>query len=186
MKNYVEMELDLSTRLINHGPVVWVCSKGADGKYDLAPIAWNSPVAKSPPKVIVEIGTRHQTFQNIESSKEFIVAVPHKAQADLVRKTGSVSGAQADKYKEMAIDSFAGSKVDAQVPHDCIGYLECKVEKIMEVGPVAVVAAEVLAGFVDSEAFDGMLLVQKEAGKTLHHLGDRFFAVPGDEILENK
>ena len=183
MRNYVEMAMDLATRLINHGPVVWVCTKGADGRYDLAPIAWNCPAAKNPPKIIVEIGMGHQTYKNIESAGEFIVAVPHRSQAELVRQTGSQSGDEVDKYNEMGIESFAGKKVDAMVPADCIGYLECKVDKILTIGEVSVVAGNVIAGFVDDEAFDGRLLVEKEAGKTIHHLGDQIFAVPGDEVL---
>jgi len=34
------------------------------------------------------------------------------------------------------------------------------------------------------EAVDERLLVEKEAGKMIHHLGDKIFAVPADEVLD--
>jgi len=83
----------------------------------------------------------------------------------------------------MEIKAFAGKAVDAKVPHEVIGYLECKVARIVEMEGVGLVMGDVLAGYVDKEAFDKRLLVEKEAGKTLHHLGDRMFAVPGDKII---
>jgi flavin reductase (DIM6/NTAB) family NADH-FMN oxidoreductase RutF len=183
MKKYVEIPMGVEIRLINHGPVVWVCSKGKDGKYDLAPVAWQCPVSMDPPMILIGVGMENLTYQNIQEKGEFIVALPHRSQAELVRQTGSISGSEIDKYKEMSIASFAGKKVDAKIPQDCIGYLECKVARIVEMEGVGLVMADVLAGFVDKDAFDRRLLVEKEAGKTIHHLGDRIFAVPGDKVI---
>jgi len=65
MKKYIEMPMGVETRLVNHGPVVWVCSKGADGRYDLAPVAWQCPVSMDPPMIMVGLGMDHQTYLNI-------------------------------------------------------------------------------------------------------------------------
>lgn len=186
MKNYVEMSKELATRLINHGPLVWISTKSLEGRYDITPIAWNCPAGRNPPMILIEVGMEHQTYENIESTQEFIAVVPHSSQEEIVRQTGSISGRDIDKFENFNIAAFGGKYVDAPVPQDCIGYLECKVAKIVELDGLAIIIADVVAGYVDKEAFDGRLLVQNKVGKTLHHLGDQFFTVPGDEVLENK
>lgn len=184
MKSYVEIGLESAMLLINHGPVVLVSTKDEKGGYDIAPVAWNCPLGKNPPRLLIVVGKRHRTCENITAAGEFIICVPHVSQAEMVRETGSVSGREIDKFDSMNIEAFAGSSVDAMIPEGCVGYLECKVEKVIDGGHVDIVAAEVLRAVVDKEAFDGRLLVEKEAGKTIHHLGDKIFAVPSDEVLD--
>jgi len=180
---YVEMSLDQSHRLINHGPVVLVSTRNADGTYDVAPVAWNCPAGKDPPMLLVMVGRGHRTWENIDRTREFIAVVPHRSQSELVMAAGSVSGRDVNKFEKFAIEAFAGAKVDAMVPQGCVGFIECKVENTLG-GPRAdAILARVLRAVVVGEAFNGRLLVETEAGKTLHHLGDRIFASPADGIL---
>mgnify|MGYP006287458209 CR=1 FL=1 len=184
MKDYVDVPVESAHRMINHGPVVLVSTCDEGGKYNIAPIAWSSPVHKTPPRLLVVIGTRHKTYDNIKASKEFIVCVPHASQVNMVQKTGSVSGKEADKFEDMNIEAFTGKKVNAKVPQGCIGYLECRVVDSLEVGLVEIFVGEPVAAAADKEAFDERLHTEKEAGKTLHHLGNRIFAVPSGKIVE--
>jgi flavin reductase (DIM6/NTAB) family NADH-FMN oxidoreductase RutF len=180
---YSEMDLEQAYRLIGHGPVVWVSTCSEPGKYDIAPIAWNCPVKKAPPRILVGIGQRHLTFENIKSQKEFIVCVPVLAQAQLVRATGSVSGNDVDKFAELKIDFREGKQVNARIPVGCLGYMECRVEEIHQVETLSLVVGEVLCAGVNPDAFeDNRLLVDRPSGKTLHHLGKHVFAYPSDEI----
>ena len=89
---YVEMSLDQSHRLINHGPVVLVSTRNADGTYDVAPVAWNCPASKDPPMLLVMVGRGHRTWENIDRTGEFIAVVPHRSQSELVIAAGSVPG----------------------------------------------------------------------------------------------
>ncbi len=93
----IEIPLDRSHRLINHGPVVLLSTKNADGTYDIAPIAWNCPASKAPPKLLVVVGRTHRTWENVERTGQFIVVVPHRSQRNLVMETASVSGRDANK-----------------------------------------------------------------------------------------
>lgn len=186
MKNYTDIPVESAHRLINHGPVVLVSTRDENGKYDIAPIAWTSPVHKTPPRLLVVIGKRHKTYENIKATGEFIVCVPHKSQVDMVKKTGSVSGKESDKFEDMNIEAFSGKKVDAKVPVDSVGYIECKVVNGLEIGLVEIVVGEPVTAAADKEAYNERLFTEKKAGKTLHHLGGRIFAVPSDEITEPK
>ena len=183
MKRYIEIGIESANRLINHGPVVLVSSKDKKGLYDTAPIAWTSPVEKSPPMLLIVVGKEHKTYENIAAGKEFIVCVPHVSQVQLVLKTGSVSGKETDKFESLNIESFAGKKVDARVVGECVGYIECKVVKIIEMKDVGIIVGQVLLAAVDEQAYSERLVCERQAGKTLHHLGGNAFAVPGDEIL---
>ena len=109
-KVYVEMAAGASHRLINHGCVVLVCTRGEGGRYDVAPVAWTSPVRKEPATVLVVLGKRHQTTANIAGSERYIVAVPHASQAELVLQCGSVSGREVDKYEEFGMRRLRGRR----------------------------------------------------------------------------
>jgi len=182
-KRYVELAAGEGHRLINHGCVVLVCTGGEGGRYDVAPVAWTSPVRKEPAKMLVVLGQRHQTTANIRAKGRYIVAVPHASQAQLVRQCGSVSGREVDKYEQFGIEAFGGEQVDARVPAGCVGYLECELYERVEVEAVEVLVGQVLRAAVDEEAFDGRLLTERQADKTLGHLGGAAFCVPGDEVL---
>jgi flavin reductase (DIM6/NTAB) family NADH-FMN oxidoreductase RutF len=180
MKNYKEIPIDTAYRLINHGPLVLVSTKSSDGIYNIAPIAWNSPVRKKPPKLLVVVGKRHKTHENIISQKEFVVCVPHINQMDTVLDTGTKSGNDVNKFD--SIDSFVGKTVDARVPVGCIGYIECRLYKNIEEEKVDIIVGDIQYVAVDEGAFDGRMLVEKECAKTLHHLGGHNFSFPIDEI----
>jgi len=183
MKRYTEIGIESANRLINHGPVVLVSTKDKKGLYDTAPVAWTSPVAKSPPMLLIVVGKKHKTYENIAESKEFIVCVPHISQVQLVLKTGSVSGKDVDKFDSLNITSFAGKKVDALIVEGCVGYIECKMVKIIETEDAGIIIGQVLLAAADEQAYSERLVCEKQAGKTLHHLGGNAFAVPGDEII---
>jgi len=86
MKSYVEIGLESAMLLINHGPVVLVSTKDEKGGYDIAPVAWNCPLGKNPPRLLIVVGKRHRTCENITAAGEFIICVPHVSQAEMVRE----------------------------------------------------------------------------------------------------
>ena len=178
MKKFKEVHLASANRLINHGPLVLVSTRDPEGAYDIAPIAWNCPVHKDPPRLLTVIGSRHKTYENISKTGEFIVCVPHESQLDMVKKTGSVSGRDEDKFRLLDIDAFRGGSVDAMVPSECVGFIECRVFKSVSCGLADAVIGDILAAAVNEKAFDQRLLTETDAAKTLHHLGGKVFTVP--------
>ena len=69
------------------------------------------------------------------------------------------------------------------MPAGCVGYLECELYERVTVEAVEVLIGRVLRAAVDEEAFEERLLVERQAGKTLGHLGGATFCVPGDEVV---
>ncbi|MFC1566731.1 flavin reductase family protein [bacterium] len=184
MRNYKEITLGEAYRLIGHGPVILVCSRSESGEYNIAPIAWNCPVKKDPFRIFMEIGMRHKTYSNILETKEFVVCVPLVGQIDLVKNTGTSKGAEKNKFEVFDITTKKSQNVDIKVPVDCIGYIECKLLKTMELDSAGLVIGEGIRAIVHEAAFaDGRLLTEKKEGKTIHHLGGKVFTYPTNEVL---
>lgn len=160
-------------RLLNTGGLVLVCTRGSDGRYDLAPVAWNCPLDYDPvSRVLVVMDPGHLTVENIESTRAFVLALPTYRQRELVERAGSVSGRDKDKYLAFGIQSMAAGMVDALVPADVAASVECRLLEIHRIGSVAVIAGEVLRAVAVSDAWKLRLHMTD---------GDSFYR-PGDTV----
>jgi flavin reductase (DIM6/NTAB) family NADH-FMN oxidoreductase RutF len=152
--NFDEVPLSQAYELLAGGCLIWVCTRSAAGRYDLAPIAWNCPLDYEPSSRLLFVCDRkHATLENLRASGSFAIALPTSDQMDLVEKTGSVSGRERDKYLDFAIAAQAAKEVDALVPEGVAAWLECRLLRTVEEGSVAVVMGEVLRARARSEAW---------------------------------
>ena len=121
--DYAEVPIAEAYELLNAGGIVLVCcTKSPGGRYDVAPIAWNCPLDYAPAsRLILVCDTGHRSYEDLERSGEFAVALPTIAQRDLVEKAGSVSGRDLDKYSSLGLEYFAASRVDARIPAGVAG-----------------------------------------------------------------
>jgi flavin reductase (DIM6/NTAB) family NADH-FMN oxidoreductase RutF len=182
MNDYQDLNLDKAYKLVGHGPVVWVSTVCRE-RYNLAPIAWNCPVYKDPTRILVAVGSSHKTYEDIRETGSFIVCVPNIFQVELVRQTGSVSGHKVDKFEEFCIETQMGSKVKAKIPIGCVGFAECRLVEHFELDQVGLFVGECLKAGINSKVYkDERLRVEEKEAKTIHHLGNKVFAVPADEI----
>jgi len=166
-------------RLINHGPLVLVATHSADGVGNLAPVAWNCPAQKDPPTLVLALGKKHKTTENIEATKEFVVVVPHSSQLILVGAAGSLSGHDSSKQAVLNFPRVSENKIQAPIPDGCVAWLECKLAQTVVLESVVLVIGTVTAGFAQEQAFSDRLMVEDPAAKTLHHLGGKDFMTPG-------
>ncbi len=152
--DYDDVPLSRAYELVAGGCLIWVCTRSADGRYDLAPIAWSCPLDYEPSsRLLFVCDKKHATLENLRSSGAFAVALPTREQMGLVEKTGSVSGRERDKYRDFGIAAERARKVDALVPEGVAAWLECRLLRTVEEGSVAVVMGEVLAARARSEAW---------------------------------
>jgi flavin reductase (DIM6/NTAB) family NADH-FMN oxidoreductase RutF len=159
--------------LLSPGGLIWVCTRSADGRYDLAPIAWNCPLDYEPTsRILFVCDPKHQTFANLIEKKEFAVALPASSQLALAEKTGSVSGRDRDKYEEFGIESAAAVAVDARIPAGVAAWLECSLIRTVSEGSVAIVLGEVLRA---SSVADAWKL-------RLHYVSETLSYEPGRRI----
>lgn len=178
-----EIALDKAYRLVNHGPLILVSTRSKDGKYNIAPIAWNCPVKKDPPTILAAIGKSHKTYTNIKETGEFVICVPSAKQASLASDTGSVSGTEMDKFKEFNISTFRAKDVDCLVPEGLVGAIECRYEKEYDAG-VALIIGRAVRAYGAEDGFSDRVYPEHPDGRTLHHLGGGSFGVISENIVE--
>lgn len=170
-------------RLINTNPLLLISTISKDKKYNIAPVAWVCPQEISPPKLLICIDTGHKTFENIKQTKKFIACIPNVAQIDLVKKTGSISGREVDKFSYFNIKNLTGKKTGCKIPFGVIGYLECKSKKIIKIGGTAILISDIIYAAADKNAFNGeRLLAEKQKGKAIHHIGKNNFVTYSNKI----
>ncbi len=182
-KKYTDIPLDKAYKLINTGMLVVISSKTNDSTYNVAPIAWNCPVEYDPvTRIMFVCDKEHQTYVNCLKYNEFGVMIPHISQVNLVKKIGSCSGKEFDKFEKYHIQSFKAKNIDVIFPTDAIGYLECKIYKIIDDESVAIIMGKVLHAVVHEAAFEKRLLTEKPEGKAIHHLGGKVFSTSGESL----
>ena len=142
---YLEVGLKEAYRLQNAGGLVLICTKGVDGRYDCAPVAWCCPLDYDPvSRFLCVLDIAHKTFKDLEASKEFTIALPAAAQKELIMRCGSVSGFKADKYQKFDIATFSGKTADVMIPVGVAGWIECRVSGIIVQGTSGVVMGDAL------------------------------------------
>jgi flavin reductase (DIM6/NTAB) family NADH-FMN oxidoreductase RutF len=171
--DYADIPIASAYELQNAGGIVLVCTRGPDGRYDLAPVAWCCPLDYAPAsRLIVVMDTGHRTFADLSDSGEFAIALPTRKHLDLVKNTGSVSGSDIDKYDKFSIASFPAQEVDARIPEGVAGWLECRLLRIVVEGTSGVVMGEVLRAAAMPDAWK----------ERIHYVREGLQFSPGETI----
>lgn len=175
------ISLDKANRLINDGCTILVTSRWGE-KSNIITLAWQMPVSKSPPLVVISVAPGHYSHQLIAESGEYVINVPPISLLEAVVHCGSVSGRDEDKFQGAGLTPEPAQAVSAPLIAECIGHLECRVVKETSAGDHTLFLGQVVAASAAEELFDGVWQVDDERAKTIHHLGGAFFCAPGKMV----
>jgi len=135
----------------------------AEGKDNIITLDWHTILSFEPMMYAVSIGKTRFSFNLIKFSKVFVVNFMSKDFKKEVLFCGQNSGKILDKFKETGLEPEEAETIDCPKIKQALGYLECKVEKEIEVGDHVLFIAKVSKAEI------------KENGKRLFHLlGDKF------------
>ncbi len=135
----------------------------AQDKDNIITLDWHTILSFEPMMYAVSIGKTRFSFNLIKSSKVFVVNFMSKNFEKEVLFCGQNSGKTLDKFKETGLEKEEAETIDCPKIKQALGYLECKVEKEIEVGDHVLFIAKVSRAEI------------KENGKRLFHLlGDKF------------
>jgi flavin reductase (DIM6/NTAB) family NADH-FMN oxidoreductase RutF len=135
----------------------------AQDKDNIITLDWHTILSFEPMMYAVSIGKTRFSFNLIKSSKVFVVNFMSKNFEKEVLFCGQNSGENLDKFKETGLEKEEAETIDCPKIKQALGYLECKVEKEIEVGDHVLFIAKVSRAEI------------KENGKRLFHLlGDKF------------
>lgn len=178
-----QLRLDKAHLLINHGPVCLITSFDGE-KANIMTVAWTIPVNWQPPLVGVVIGEQAYSLRNILKTSEFAINIPNRRILKETVFCGNTSGKNIDKFKETGLTQYPACRIKVPLIKECIGHIECKVFKKYRFGDAILLIGKVLSASVNDGLFDKCLRVDKLTGKTLHHLGGKYFTIPGKIISE--
>jgi len=148
MSEFLPVDLVEAYKLVPPATTALVATKG-EKNYDITPIGWIMPMDYEPvTKIIFSSDPKHQCAHNIKESKEFAVCIPQKANDPIIEQCGSISSADADKYKRFGIAAAKASKTDLLIPEqNCSSWIECKLVRIIAEGSVELFIGQAVAAF---------------------------------------
>lgn len=183
MNHFQPVALEHASRLVNHGPTVWVTS--ADGaRRNVMAAAWSMPVEFTPPRIAVVIDKSTFTRELVAASRAFGICLPGAALVDLTYAVGSTSGRTLDKFVRYGISASPGPVLGMPVPETgCAAWLECRlISEPHTEDAYDTCFGEVVAAAADSRIFAGghWLFNEHNADlQTIHHLGAGNFVRAG-------
>ncbi len=176
----------MAYRLLNPGCVVLV--SGGDGERDgLFALTWNMPVRKSPGTVAMLSGKRHYTYGFIERTRELGISVPDVSIVDAVYGCGTTTGNRGvDKWERFGITRQKPELICAPLVEQAVATLECRVEQVVDMGPSALIIAEIVHAKAAPEHFDPAGSWRFDSGlQLIHHMGGTAFGVT-DKVVHAK
>jgi len=131
--------------------IVLVVARDGRGKANLMPAGWGMICSGNPPMVGVAIGHRRYTHRCIEETGEFVFAWAGEGQADLVEYAGSHTGAEVDKFQELAIPTAPPAVVNVPLLAEAAANLECQLRQAIPTGDHTLFVGEVVAAHLPDE-----------------------------------
>lgn len=119
--------------------------------------AWVTPASEDPPMVVAFVAKTAHTAKLIRETKQFGISIPGHELREAIWVVGSTSGRATDKFAKAGLKPRPAKKIAAPVIEGCLGYLECKLVKVVDAGECFGFVGRVEAAYVDSEAYKGGL-----------------------------
>jgi flavin reductase (DIM6/NTAB) family NADH-FMN oxidoreductase RutF len=172
----------LMNSLVVPRPIAWVSTLAADGTRNLAPHSFFTVAATAPPSIaFTSIGDK-DTVTNIRATGEFVV---HVAGHDLVEQMNlSSASAPSDvsEFELAGVTAVDASIVAPPIVAEAPVAIECRLDRVVEIGNSRMVIGECLAFHVAERLWDdqdrvdpGKLdAVARMGGSTYSTTRDRF------------
>src|SRR3989338_5310643 len=132
-------------------PVVLVTCVGKNGKPNIITIAWAGVVCSSPPCVSISVRPSRHSFGLIKQSGEFVVNIPTEKHLRETDYCCTVSGKNADKFKDTKFTPLPAKKVKPPLIKECPVNIECRVKSFTDLGAHHMFIAEVLSVNADED-----------------------------------
>ena len=134
-------------------PAVMV-SCGDMEKSNIITVAWTGILNTEPAMVYISVRKSRYSYEIIKNSKEFVINLTTEKLAYKTDWCGVKSGANVDKFKEMNLTKEKANFVQCPLIKESPVSIECKVEKIVDLGSHTMFMAKVLCIDADEQYID--------------------------------
>ena len=122
-----------------------------DRKPNFLTVAWGGIACGSPPMVSVAIRKNRYTLMGIKQNMAFSLNVPSRDYVVETDYCGITSGAKTDKVADCGFQVFYGDLAGAPMIEECPVNLECKVDRILDLGSHYLVIGEIMEAHVSGD-----------------------------------
>jgi flavin reductase (DIM6/NTAB) family NADH-FMN oxidoreductase RutF len=144
----------LLTALVVPRPIAWVSTLSPEGKGNLAPHSFFTVASGRPPVVLFSSLGRKDTVRNIEATGEFVVSFSSESLLDKINESSAPFEHGDDEAEQIGITTEASQTVSPRRVADSPASIECRRERIIEVGHAFVVFGLVSAITVRSDVLE--------------------------------
>ncbi len=135
-------------------PIVLCGTYDAEGKPNLATLAWAGVCCSTPPAIQISIRKNRHTYKAIVERKAFSVNIPSTEQVEVADYCGLVSGSRVDKFTVAGLTPKRGQLVDAPIVHEFPVCMECRLLHLFEIGSHDIFVGEVMASWVSESCLE--------------------------------
>jgi len=163
--------------------VVLVTSRFRDGRINVAPFAWCTPVSQTPPMLALALvctPRRQRSLINILREREFIVNLPGADLAERVIQASYYYPKGVNKLDCLGFKTAKAQVLDLPILLECRAHVECKLVQTVLTGDHATLIADVIAASYDPTLFDENLLLNLDRTRPLLQL--RRYNLPDGQI----
>ena len=152
----------LLTALVVPRPIAWVSTLSAEGRGNLAPHSFFTVASGRPPVVLFSSLGRKDTVRNIEATREFVISFSSESLLDQVNDSSAPFEHGDDEAEQLGIATEASATVAPPRVAESPASIECRLERIVEVGHAFVVFGLVTALTVRDDALvDGVPAMER-------------------------
>ena len=135
----------LLTALVVPRAIAWVSTVSADGRGNLAPHSFFTVASGRPPVVLFSSLGRKDTVRNIEATGEFVVNFASEELLEMVNASSAPFEHGDDEARQLGITTEPSVTVAPPRVAESPASIECRLERIIEVGNAFVVFGAVTA-----------------------------------------
>ena len=154
-------------------PIAFVSTRSSEGKRNLAPFSYFTAITSSPPTICIspgrrpDDGERKDTLRNIEETGEFVVNIVTESIAEAMNEAATDFPPEIDEFEMAGLTPAPSQMIKAPRIAESPINMECKVYKVLHIGPEgvgggALVIGEIVLFHIDNDIYkDGRIDIHK-------------------------
>jgi flavin reductase (DIM6/NTAB) family NADH-FMN oxidoreductase RutF/uncharacterized damage-inducible protein DinB len=169
-------------------PIAWTSTMSADGVLNAAPFSYFQALSSRPPMIMIAVGQRRggtlkDTRANIEATGEFVVNVVSEDSAAAMVKCSIDHPPEVSEFDTVGLTPVASVKVKPPRIAESAVAMECRLDRVLEIGSSGICIGEVVLFHVDDDVLNEDHTVDPLRLRPLGRMGGSSY-LPLREVLE--
>ena len=135
-------------------PAVMVSCRDKEGNDNIITVAWTGTICTNPAMAYISVRPERHSYNMIKETGEFVINLTTRELTYATDYCGVKSGRDVDKFKECNLTKEPAVNVNVPMIKESPVNIECKVERIDELGSHHMFVAKVLAVHADEKYMD--------------------------------